>query len=571
MELAGYSDLNELAQGGMAKVYKARQLSLNRIVAIKFLSAEMLWNDDAKSLFDQESLVVAQLNHPNIIHIIDRGLTEKGRPYFVMEFIKGHDLSEVIKKNELSPDKKINLVLQISKGIACAHKNGVIHRDIKPENILIDADDHVHILDFGIAWLAASGKPENILGTPDYMSPEQFSAPETVSCLSDIYSLGVLMYQLFTNELPTAYLDNLSVSMRELPSPLSKLIEQCLETKIEKRPQSAEEIRLRLLHIIKGAHIDRRHKAEAEEISKGIKSKFSLFDIVKHDKYGAVYLFENNTNNNLLIIKKSINSKAGYREAKILGQIDHPNIIKILGTSKNNKTFIVVMEYMNRGSLQDRLLRPYSVDQFVVYARKICSAMKHAHKYKIIHGDLRPSNILYDDKDIIKISDFGHSSHYSESKGQSDWYQPHDSAGLDKKHDVYSAGIIFYQMLTGAKPEINRGFIKTEYAFNKLDDRLQNMLLKMIEQDSNGNYGSFGQVISDLNQIKPESIKDQIKDKIKIEVKETFKFKKLVMLMLLIELFLVVVFLYYNPHYFFAIKNIMTQFIHWISGLILKI
>ncbi len=563
MELAGYSDLNELAQGGMAKVYKARQLSLNRIVAIKFLSAELLWDDEAKSLFDQESLVVAQLNHPNIIHIIDRGLTAKGRPYFVMEFIQGHDLSEIMQENELSPDKKINLILQICKGIACAHKNGVIHRDIKPANILIDADGHVHILDFGIAWLAASGRPENILGTPDYMSPEQFTAPETVSYLSDIYSLGVLMYQLFTNELPTAYFDNLSASMRDLPSPLAKLIEQCLETNIENRPQSAEEIRLRLLHIIQGAHLDSGQKAEADDIAESIRNKFSLLDIIKRDQYGAVYLFENKINNNLLVIKKGINSKAGYREAKILSQIDHPNIIKILGTSKNKKTFIVVMEYMNRGSLQDRLLRPYSMDKFMTYARQICNAMQHAHKYKIIHGDLRPSNILFDDKDRIKISDFGHGAHYSAAKGQKDWYQPHDKTGIDKKHDVYSAGIIFYQMLTGSKPEINRGCIKLDSKFNKLDVRLQNILLKMIEQDSNGNYGSFSMVISGLNKIKLESIKKQIKEKIKIEVKETFKIKKLVMLFFLVELFCVILFLFYNSHYFNALNKLVSQWIHW--------
>jgi len=565
MELAGYSDLNELAQGGMAKVYKARQLSLNRIVAIKFLSAELLWDDEAKNLFDQESLVVAQLNHPNIIHIIDRGLTEKGRPYFVMEFVQGHDLSEIIEENELSPDKKINLILQICKGIACAHKNGVIHRDIKPANILIDADGHVRILDFGIAWLAASGRPENILGTPDYMSPEQFTAPESVSCLSDIYSLGVLMYQLFTNELPTAYLDNLPASMRELPSPLAKLIEQCLKTNAEERPQSAEEIRLRLLHIIQGAHLDSGQKAEADEVAENIKSKFSLLDILKRDEYGAVYLFENKINNNLLVIKKGINSKAGYKEAKILGQIDHPNLIEIFGTSKNKKTFIVVMEYMNRGSLQDRLLRPYSKEKFMSYARQICKAMRHAHKYKIIHGDLRPSNILFDDKDNIKISDFGHEAHYSANKGEKDWYQPHDKAGINKKHDVYSAGVIFYQMLTGAKPEINRGCINQDSKFDGLDARLKNILLRMIEQDSKGNYGSFSSVISDLNKVDPDSINKQIKEKIKIEVKETFKIKKIIMLVLLIELFFVILFLFYNPHYFHALNALVGQWIHLVS------
>ena len=95
MQLEGYSDLAKLTRGGMATVYKAQQDSLDRTVAIKFLSAEFLWDEQAKNFFDQESLVIARLNHPNIIHIIDRGVTAKGRPYFVMDYIQGRELSEI--------------------------------------------------------------------------------------------------------------------------------------------------------------------------------------------------------------------------------------------------------------------------------------------------------------------------------------------------------------------------------------------------------------------------------------------------------------------------------------------
>ena len=139
-------------------MYKACQLSLNRTVAIKFLSAEFLWDDDVKHLFDQESLVIAQLNHPNIIHVIDRGITEQNRPYFVMDYVHGKDLSEYRQHISLSVQEKTDVLIQICKGMACAHRNGVIHRDIKPANILIDDEGHARVLDFGIALLAASGR-----------------------------------------------------------------------------------------------------------------------------------------------------------------------------------------------------------------------------------------------------------------------------------------------------------------------------------------------------------------------------------------------------------------------------
>lgn len=426
MHLEGYSNLTKLATGGMATVFKARQLSLNRTVAIKLLSAEHLWDDDAKLLFDQESLVIAQLNHPNIIHIIDRGLTEKGRPYFVMDYIDGSDLSQLIQHEKLSLNSKINLLIQICKGMATAHKNGVIHRDIKPSNIVVDTENHLRILDFGIAWLAASGKPENIVGTPDYMSPEQFTSPESVTHLSDIYSLGVIMYEIFFGNLPPGNSEKLTNSLSNLPPDLAELIAQCLKTNPDERPASADEIRLKLLTITQGSHLNQTQKSEANSVINNTENKFALLDIIKKSEYGSVYLFEDRSRHNYLVIKKRTKSVAGYQEAKSLSQLSHPNIINIFGTSKSNKAFIIVMEHLAGGSLQDRLVRRFTLKRFIPIAKSICEAMKYAHNENIAHGNLRPSNILYDNKNRIKVSDFGLEEHYSTTNSNSDWYQPSD-------------------------------------------------------------------------------------------------------------------------------------------------
>ena len=526
MELEGYSELIEITKGGMATVYKAEQLSLNRTVAIKFLSAELLWDKEAKHLFDQESLVIAQLDHPNIIHIIDRGLTAKRRPYFVMQHIHGKDLAQLLKQQTLTLDEKLKLLLQICKGMAFAHKNGVIHRDIKPANILLDKEQHVTILDFGIAWLAASGHPENIVGTPDYMSPEQFKAPASVTHSSDIYSLGVVMYELFMGELPTAYFNDLIGSMKNLPPALAELIAQCLQTETTKRPASADEIELRLLKIMQGTHITKSLHTEADKVMSNIKDKFSLLDVIKHNDYGTVYLFEDRTTHSLLVIKKRINTEAGYQQAQKLKQVLHPNIIKILGTSRNESTFIIVMEHLSEGNLQDRLVRPYTLKKFLPIATQICKGMFHAHSHKILHANLRPSNILFDEKGNIKLTDFGLDEHYTLSASNSSWYQPTELASASIKRDIYSAGAIFYHMLTGMPVIIDNAKIKRDDAFERLNKPTQNLIRKMLEQEPNDHYTSFKHVLDDLKNIPLKQSNN---------ARNSFSLKKLLLFILLIN------------------------------------
>jgi len=546
MQLEGYSNLTKFATGGMAAVYKARQLSLNRTVAIKFLSAEYLWDDEAKSLFDQESLVIAQLTHPNIIHIIDRGLTQQGRPYFVMDYIQGSDLSQVIEQEKLSLNHKINLLIQICKGMSSAHKNGVIHRDIKPSNLLVDVENHLHILDFGIAWLAASGKPENIVGTPDYMSPEQFTHPASVTHLSDIYSLGVIMYEIFTGTLPPVNKAKLTNSLSNLPDALAKLIEQCLQTKPQLRPATTDEIRLQLLTLTKGAHLNQNQKTEANSAINNTENKFALLDIIKKNQFGAVYLFEDRSRHNLLVIKKRTRSLAGYKEARLLSQLSHENIIKIVGTSKSKQAFIIVMEHISNGSLQDRLVRKFSLKRFATVAESMCKALQFAHNENIPHGNLRPSNILYDKHNNIKLSDFGLDEHYTTTgattSNHTDWYQPNDKGGSAKTRDLYSAGAIFYRMLTGTPVNFSNKRIQETEAFNQLNKPIKNLLRNLMEEDRGNHYQSFDQLLPDLKKIKQQTqtFKSTKAGKLK-------KMLSIIISLLFINSVILAVYLYFKP------------------------
>ncbi len=555
MELNGYSNLTRLTKGGMATVYKAQQNSLDRTVAIKFLSAEFLWDEQAIKFFDQESLVIARLNHPNIIHIIDRGVTEKGRPYFVMDYIQGRELSEVRKNEKLSMNARLELLLQICKGMAFAHKNGVVHRDIKPANILIDDELHVFILDFGIAWLQANGQPESeeILGTPDYMSPEQFTDPTSVSPLSDIYSLGSLMFELFTDQLPSAHFNNLAGCLSSFPQILSELIIKCLKTDPAERPPSADAVAFILLKILNGAHLKQSDKVDAQAAIGKAAEKFALLDVLSKSRFGAVYLFEDKSRKNLIVVKKRVNSRAGFQEADKLKHIKHDHILQVLGTSKNRYAFIVVMEYLAGGNLQDRLSRPYTTERFFKVAIQLCSAMQAAHEQQIMHGNLRPSNILFDDKKRLKITDFGFEKHYNNQIEKS-WYQPDHSNLQPVKKDIYSVGAIFYHMLTGEPATLKSGQLQSNSSFEALDDSVQYLIKNMLETQSINRFESFAEILPELQKLQQMTIKRASKNKT-----PAFKLSYFFLILILLNLFAGIIYYFINPDFSEYINSIIKQ------------
>ncbi len=502
LQLDGYTDLTRIGRGGMATIYRGHQSSLNRTVAIKFLSAEHLWDHQAQQLFDQESLVIAQLNHRNIVHIIDRGFTNGGRPYFVMEYIEGQTLAEKMLQTSMTPLARVMLSMQICSGLAYAHKNGVIHRDIKPANLLIDDEGHLKILDFGIAWLNTGGNPdgEAVLGTPDYMSPEQFTTPDQVSSLSDIFSLGAVMYQLFIGNKHVDDIRNWRAPLASLQPQLAELIQQCLETEPTSRPTSAEEVRLRLLRLLQGAHLADTQKQEASAVVSKAIGNFALLDVMQRNQLGATYLFEDKSRNQLMVIKKRNKTEAGLNEARRLAEVRHPNLVEVLGTSKNENTFIVVMRHLAGGSLQERLSRPYTGDRFVETALLLCRGMQAAHNEDILHGNLRPSNILFDKKENIRISDFGFEEHYRNDR--KDWYQPTLKAGPSIERDIYSMAAVFHHMLAGEPLKFAHRRIQSCRAFDNLDSRLQSLLRDMLEADSRSYLDRFDKVIARLESLK---------------------------------------------------------------------
>src|SRR5205809_6005003 len=261
---AEYEIIEELGRGGMAIVFKAKEKQLDREVAIKVLPFSLAFDKEFVERFQREARTSAKLEHPSIIPIYRVG--KSGRViYFVMKFLRGKPLASVLAARGSLPPAEIRQVLvQVARALAYAHKGGIVHRDIKPDNIMFDEHGQAVVTDFGIAKAATGGKLTGTgmsIGTPHYMSPEQARAQQ-LDGRSDIYSLGVVAYQCLTGSVPFDGEDSFSIGykhiMEELPVPrldsaekreLFEIVRKMMAKKQEDRFQSAEE----LVTVLEGA------------------------------------------------------------------------------------------------------------------------------------------------------------------------------------------------------------------------------------------------------------------------------------------------------------------------------
>jgi len=212
--LGRYQVLERIGDGGMGTVYLAEHTTILKKFAVKVLSPELSVRPDHVDRFMREARSASMINHPNVVEITDFGMTPDGQPFFVMEYLQGKDLSQIIGESGSLPWKRVrNIGIQLCHALQAAHDQGVIHRDMKPGNIVLvkrgNNPEHVKVLDFGIAKVLGQEGEANkgltqsgmVVGTPEYMSPEQ-GWGQPVDHRGDIYAVGVLMYELLTGKIP---------------------------------------------------------------------------------------------------------------------------------------------------------------------------------------------------------------------------------------------------------------------------------------------------------------------------------------------------------------------------------
>jgi serine/threonine protein kinase len=244
-----------LGRGGMGVVYKARQKTLNRLVALKLLAPERVRDAKFAERFTREAQALAALNHPNIVTIYDFGQAG-GFYYLLMEFVDGVNLRQLLRTQKFTPEEALAIVPPLCDALQFAHDRGIVHRDIKPENLLLDKTGRVKVADFGIAKMLGTtngggnaGDPaapenvtQNVVGTPSYSAPEQKTDPQHVDSRADIYSLGVVFYEMLTGELPGKRLEPPSKKV-QIDVRLDEVVLRALERKPELRYQQVSEVK----------------------------------------------------------------------------------------------------------------------------------------------------------------------------------------------------------------------------------------------------------------------------------------------------------------------------------------
>lgn len=528
-EIQDYEIISKIGEGGIAEIYKARQISLDRPVAIKVIFSSLTDDTDIVRRFDRESITIAKLNHPNIVHVIDKGKTGD-RYYFVMEYVDGTSFKDIIYSDQYTVEKKLGIIVMVLKGLDYAHKNGVIHRDIKPANILVDKQGNALVADFGIAHIVSKTDPEMtnsdvVMGTLAYMAPEQKVSAANVNSTTDIYSIGVMIYEVLVGKRPLGRFELPSELNPKLPKRFDEIISRCLAQDSKDRYQKVVELKDAILETMSNRT---RISTDPRNINVGVESfigKCQFLDTLKETKYSTTMLVENIESHELFVIKKNGKSSAGLKEARLLINLKHKNIIDIYGAGGDERRLVTVMEYVSGGSLADRMVKPYSFEKAMEIIEAIADALDFAHKNGIVHGNLRPSNVLWAHDDTIKVTDFGLPPHYSLM--EKNWYASPEKR-TSKQGDVYALGVILHQLLFGKNLIYDRASnLFLGKVSHIIPPPMEKILGKLLAIRVSRRYRSVEEFLSDWDELQ-KSIIDFRKRRARVKPKEKKRNMKMI-------------------------------------------
>ena len=552
-----YEVLARLGQGGMGTVYKVLDRELDRVIALKTIRPDLASNATSLRRLKQETLLARQIAHRNVIRVFDLGVAD-GLRFITMEFVGGHDLRSLLDaRHRLTVEEALDILTQLCQGLNAAHSEDVVHRDLKPHNILLSADGRVRIVDFGLARSfedTAITHAGTILGTPAYMSPEQ-ALGQHGDARSDIFSLGVIAFELLTGELPypTQPLSEALLSRTrqpaksiqsidpQLPDWLALLVAHCLErnpldrlatpqavlSEIVARGHSADTAPIPLPYgtLAPGTMLGSRYRIEAEAGEGGMGKVYRAIDLDLHRTVA------------LKVVRPELADSPHtleqlMHEISVASQISHKNVLRIHDLGEASGLRFVSMAWAEGEDLSQLLRRtgPLSEARVRELAIEICEGLAAAHEQGISHRDLKPSNILLTAVGHVCISDFGLArstaplpAHEGESNpvplidstsGTPRYMSPEqvDGACVDYRTDIYSLGLILYEMATGRIPFYDESVLQTitqrltQTPANPkihnpvISDKLAAIILRCLARDPADRYASVVDLLYDLRQ-----------------------------------------------------------------------
>ncbi|HGY91111.1 MAG TPA: serine/threonine protein kinase [Planctomycetes bacterium] len=537
-ESGRYRILEMIGSGGMGSVMKAETEGSGRLVAVKFLHSELAEDgSSSRQRFEREIKVLLDLKaFRGIVQIEDWGRTDDGILFLVMEYVKAPTLDKMIEDhpNGLGQIESIQIAVEILSVLEPIHHRGFVHRDLKPHNICVFEDPlAVRLLDFGLSkpfteghgynkvTQMRQGKGSEIPGSPHYMAVEQFLRPKAVDARTDLYAVGIILYELLAGIPPFRgiYLqDILKQHKNEDPPPITQgadggpisyrlqnVINKALQKAQEDRYQTAGEFKEDLFDVLNVLNKKRRPRKELDgryrilrKIGQGGNSEvFESIQVETGDRFA---------------LKIAREGASDWDEETLVNEADralgHDNIVKVFefGTFEGRST--LVMEFLDGGSLED-LIQKYKGEgfpegTFFKVVIDICRGLHHAHEHNIVHRDVKPGNVLFAGDGRGKICDFGIAKRFEQrgdgvqgaknttlAKGTAQYIPPEQcdmQRRVDRRADIYSLGVMMYEMLAGRLP-FTDGILITQHLMSdppplevKGDFRNPDALCKVVER-----------------------------------------------------------------------------------------
>jgi eukaryotic-like serine/threonine-protein kinase len=494
-----YQILERLGGGGMGVVYKARDLRLDRLAALKFLASQRGAPEEQKRRFIREAKAASALDHPNLCTIYEIGETEDGALFIAMALYEGETLRDRVRRGSLPVEEAIEIAAQIASGLAAAHERGIVHRDVKAANVILTAGGPVKLVDFGVAKLADQSRLTRAgmaMGTTAYMSPEQFRG-EPAGPRADIWSLGVLLYQMVTGRLPfeersetetiRAILERdprpLAALQPTVPAALERIVARLLAKQPADRYARMEEVRADLRDLAaeigspEGTDEDRTlMEIPASPLQPGTAGStvghYEILESLGGGGMGVVFKARDTRLDRVVALKflppeltRDPEAKRRFmQEARTASALDHPNLCTILELEETpDGQLYLAMPCYDGETLRRKLERgPLPVDDALDYGEQIARGLAKAHHNGIVHCDVKPANLVVTGDGVVKILDFGLAklagsaavSRTGSSAGTPAYMSPEQARGeqVDHRTDLWSLGVVLYEMLAGQRP-----------------------------------------------------------------------------------------------------------------------
>ena len=476
--IPGYEILERLGEGIFGTVYKARDLELDRFVALRVIPERRFGSREDRWRLSRESATLAGLDHPNLCAVYQTGDADDGALFVAAAFCEGETLARRLLRGALKPAVAVDFAAQIAAGLARAHERGIVHRNLRPTNVFVAADGRAKIVDFGQPGVGE----QTLFAAPDaaptaacYASPEQLHG-EWTDARCDIWALGAMLAEMITGRRPAALepFGPLRALQPEAPEELERIVARAMAAHPADRYPSAEEMRDDLRGL--GPSSSRTAPALASSPSAapaGPVGHYRILERIGGGGMGIVHRAEDLRLGRTVALKllpqdlsRDAVAKARFQqEARAASALDHPNVCTIfdVGETADGQLYIAMPCYEGE-TLRDRLERgALPVDEAVDVATQIARGLAKAHRRGIVHRDVKPANLILTTDGVVKILDFGIAkltgaaadlTRAGSTVGTPAYMAPEQMRGdeVDARSDLWSLGVVLYEMLAGRRP-----------------------------------------------------------------------------------------------------------------------